>query len=164
MRRRPGLWLTLGALAAGVVLLGAAGCGGGNNSGGAASGNTNVIPPHQKGGQRRRTGAAEQHQHKAERWVMVRLPQQRIAPRVGRFKREAEQRTDEAGASADDRRHQRQPHQAAVSARGARRVADRRLGNRRLRLPGGRIERWPILSVSWGVLGSGRRSSRPKSP
>ena len=51
MRRRPGLWLTLGALAAGVVLLGAAGCGGNNNSGGAASGgNTNAIPPHQNGG------------------------------------------------------------------------------------------------------------------
>ena len=51
MRRRPGLWLTLGALAAGVVLLGAAGCGGGNNSGGAATGgNTNAIPPHQNGG------------------------------------------------------------------------------------------------------------------
>jgi peptide/nickel transport system substrate-binding protein len=51
MRRRPGLWLTLGALAAGVVLLGAAGCGGGGSSGGAASGgNTNAIPPHQNGG------------------------------------------------------------------------------------------------------------------
>ena len=34
MRRRPGLWLTLGALAAGVVLLGAAGCGGSDNGGG----------------------------------------------------------------------------------------------------------------------------------
>jgi peptide/nickel transport system substrate-binding protein len=50
MRRRPGLWLSLGALAAGVVLLGAAGCGGGGSSGGAASGNTNAIPPHQNGG------------------------------------------------------------------------------------------------------------------
>jgi len=51
MRRRPGLWLTLGALAAGVVLLGAAGCGGGNDNGGAASGgNTSAIPPHQNGG------------------------------------------------------------------------------------------------------------------
>jgi ABC-type oligopeptide transport system substrate-binding subunit len=45
------LWLTLGALAAGVVLLGAAGCGGGNDNGGAASGgNTSAIPPHQNGG------------------------------------------------------------------------------------------------------------------
>ena len=51
MRRRPGLWLTLGALAAGVVLLGAAGCGGNNNNGGAASGgNTSAVPPHQQGG------------------------------------------------------------------------------------------------------------------
>jgi peptide/nickel transport system substrate-binding protein len=51
MRRRPGLWLTWGALAVGVVLLGAAGCGGNNNSGGAASGaNTSAIPPHVKGG------------------------------------------------------------------------------------------------------------------
>lgn len=52
MRRRPGLWLTLGAFAAGVVLLGAAGCGGNNNNnGGAASGgNTNAVPPHQQGG------------------------------------------------------------------------------------------------------------------
>ena len=32
MRRRPGLWLTLGALAAGVMLLGAASCGSSDNS------------------------------------------------------------------------------------------------------------------------------------
>jgi len=53
MRRRPGLWLTLGALAAGVVLLGAAGCGGGNDNGGNAAGsggNTSAIPPHINGG------------------------------------------------------------------------------------------------------------------
>ena len=50
MRRRPGLWLTLGALAAGVVLLIAAGCGGNNNGGAASGGNTNAIPPHQNGG------------------------------------------------------------------------------------------------------------------
>jgi peptide/nickel transport system substrate-binding protein len=52
MRRRPGLWLTLGALAAGVVLLGAAGCGSSNNSSSAAGsgGNTSAIPPHQNGG------------------------------------------------------------------------------------------------------------------
>ena len=52
MRRRPGLWLTLGALAAGVVLLGAAGCGSSNSSSNAAGsgGNTSAIPPHQNGG------------------------------------------------------------------------------------------------------------------
>jgi len=52
MRRRPGLWLTLGALAVGVVLLGAAGCGSSNNNGGNAGsgGNTSAIPPHQNGG------------------------------------------------------------------------------------------------------------------
>ncbi|MGH3138399.1 MAG: ABC transporter substrate-binding protein [Gaiellales bacterium] len=52
MRRRPGLWLTLGALAAGVVLLGAAGCGSSNSGGSnaAGSGNTSAIPPHQNGG------------------------------------------------------------------------------------------------------------------
>jgi peptide/nickel transport system substrate-binding protein len=51
MRRRPGLWLTLGALAAGVVLLGAAGCGGNDNGGNAGGGgNTNAIPPHVNGG------------------------------------------------------------------------------------------------------------------
>ena len=52
MRRRSGLWLTLGALAAGVVLLGAAGCGSSDNGGGnAGSGaNTSAIPPHQNGG------------------------------------------------------------------------------------------------------------------
>jgi peptide/nickel transport system substrate-binding protein len=51
MRRRPGLWLTLGALAAGVVLLGAAGCGGNNNNNAAAgSGGNAAVPPHQKGG------------------------------------------------------------------------------------------------------------------
>ena len=52
MRRRPGLWLTLGALAVGVVLLGAAGCGSSNSSSNAAGsgGNTSAIPPHQNGG------------------------------------------------------------------------------------------------------------------
>jgi peptide/nickel transport system substrate-binding protein len=50
MRRRPGLWLTLGALAAGVVLLGAAGCGSSDNGGAASGGNTSAIPPHQNGG------------------------------------------------------------------------------------------------------------------
>jgi peptide/nickel transport system substrate-binding protein len=50
MRRRPGLWLTLGALAAGVVLLGAAGCGGSNNGSSAGGGGTNAIPTHQNGG------------------------------------------------------------------------------------------------------------------
>jgi peptide/nickel transport system substrate-binding protein len=52
MRRRPGLWLTLGALAAGVVLLGAAGCGSSNSSSNAAGsgGNTSAIPQHQNGG------------------------------------------------------------------------------------------------------------------
>jgi peptide/nickel transport system substrate-binding protein len=52
MRRRPGLWLTLGALAAGVVLLGAAGCGGNNNNNGGAAtgGNASAIPPHINGG------------------------------------------------------------------------------------------------------------------
>ena len=52
MRRRSGLWLTLGALAAGVVLLGAAGCGSSDNGGGNAGsgGNTSAIPPHQNGG------------------------------------------------------------------------------------------------------------------
>jgi peptide/nickel transport system substrate-binding protein len=46
------LWLTLGALAAGVVLLGAAGCGSSSDNGGAAGsgGNTSAIPPHQDGG------------------------------------------------------------------------------------------------------------------
>jgi peptide/nickel transport system substrate-binding protein len=44
------LWLTLGALAAGVVLLGAAGCGSSDNGGAASGGNTSAIPPHQNGG------------------------------------------------------------------------------------------------------------------
>jgi peptide/nickel transport system substrate-binding protein len=44
------LWLTLGALAVGVVLLGAAGCGSSDNGGAASGGNTSAIPPHQNGG------------------------------------------------------------------------------------------------------------------
>jgi len=50
MRRRPGLWLTVAALAAGVGLLAAA-CGSSNSSSG-SSGSTpsTALPPHEKGG------------------------------------------------------------------------------------------------------------------
>lgn len=41
--RRPGLWLTTGAMALGVVLLGAAGCGGGGSSGGGGGGSTPAV-------------------------------------------------------------------------------------------------------------------------
>src|SRR6476469_4319411 len=51
MRRRPGLWLTLGALAAGVAMLGLAGCGSSSsNSSSGGGGGSQAIPPHQNGG------------------------------------------------------------------------------------------------------------------
>ena len=51
--RRPGLWLAVGALTAGVVLLGAAGCGsssGGNNSVASQAPGGQSVAPHQNGG------------------------------------------------------------------------------------------------------------------
>src|SRR5580704_3727698 len=62
--------------------------------------------------------------------------QQDIAPNIGLFQRQAEQRTDQARAGARDRRQQRQQEEAAVTALGARRVADRRLDGGGLWLAG----------------------------
>ena len=51
--RRPGLWLAVGALTAGIALLGAAGCGSssssGNSTGSSVPGGQGVVP-HIKGG------------------------------------------------------------------------------------------------------------------
>ena len=51
--RRPGLWLAVGALTAGIVLLGAAGCGsssGGNNSVASQAPGGQSVVPHVNGG------------------------------------------------------------------------------------------------------------------
>ena len=53
MKRRPGLWLALTALVAGVSMLGLSGCGsssGGSSSGSGGSGGSGAIPAHQDGG------------------------------------------------------------------------------------------------------------------
>ncbi len=50
MKRRPGLWLTLGALAVGVAMLGLAGCGSSSSGSSGGGGGSEAIPPHQNGG------------------------------------------------------------------------------------------------------------------
>ena len=66
--RRPGLWLTVGALTAGVVLLGAAGCG--NSSSSSSSGNSSTpggqgVVPHVNGGTLKAAHARRHRLHRS---------------------------------------------------------------------------------------------------